>query len=738
MNKILNINLGGYAITIDDDAYEYLKSYLESIRKRFSESEGRDEIVHDIETRLGELISQSMGTRTIVMLPDVEAATEVMGKPEDFGGEPATGGSGSSSGSSSGSGGRAKGAASTGPVRTGKRLFRDEEDTVAGGVCSGLSAYFGIQDPVWMRLIFVLLTFLSAGFWIPAYILLWILIPPAKTAADRLAMRGEPINVDNIAREIEDSFERLSTRVNEYGAQKKSGGSGDRSFGNAMSHGVSVLGQMFAFVVRLFAKFGIFIAAIVAVALFIALAASWVAGIWGLFAAAPFVDYFSPYSSGLTWLGFANVFFLLGIPVLGLCLVFARALFKVRTPGWLSGVLGFFWFVNLVTAVFLVGFAAKGYRQGGTMTKEIDLSGLAADTLRVEAADTGHTGESYWWFDGDDGLNIEDNRLEFKGLVEIRVRKSEDGKFKCTRIVRARGSSTEDAIANAEKTEFPVSVSGNTLLVPTSFGILKGQKWRGQHVRINIDVPVGKNIVFDNKTYRYAGADLDDYADDNDRQYISSRPEKVFRMTGRGLICSECPQFGDSDYEGDEYYEHFILEGKFDTEIRKGDNFKIKIEGPADIIQKIRTGNKLTLSKKASAGNGAVHVYIETPVITSVYADDTGDVTIRGFEEGEASISAKGSSHIKAYIDVSNDLNVSLSGKSFLELIGEGNYMDVGLSEGATLEALGWRAERVEITASESSRARVYAKQDALVISDGGSEVKVEGGAQVRTTRYEK
>ncbi len=740
MNKILNINLGGYAITIDDDAFEYLSSYLESIRKRFSESEGRDEIVHDIETRIGELISQSMGARTIVMLPDVEAATEIMGKPEDFGDEPVsgTGGSAGGSGSAGSSTGGSGKKTTASRIRTGKRLFRDEEDTVAGGVCSGLSAYFGLQDPVWMRLIFVLLTFLSAGFWIPAYLLLWILIPPAKTAADRLAMRGEPINVDNIAREIEDSFERLSTRVNEYGAQKKSGGSGDRSFGNALSHGVSVLGQMFGFVVRLFAKFGIFIAAIVAVSLFIALAAAWVAGIWGLFAAAPFVDYFSPYSSGLTWLGFANAFFLLGIPVLGLCLVFAKALFKVRTPGWLSGTLGLFWVVNLVTAVFLIGFGVKGYRQGGSVTKTIDLSGLNSDTLRVEAADMGPSGEPYWWFNGDEDLNIDDNHLEFKGLVEIRVRKSEDGKFKCTQIIKARGASTSDAVANAAKTEFPVSVSGSTLRVPTSFGILKGQKWRGQHVRINIDVPVGKNIVFDDKIYRYAGADMDDYADDNDRQYISSHPEKVFRMTGRGLICSECPQFGDSDYHGDEYYEHFILEGKFDTEIRKGDNFKIRIEGPANAIQKIRTGNKLTLTTKGSTGSGNVHIYIESPVITSVYADGTGDVTIRGFEEGEASISAKGGSHIKAYMDVSNGLNVSLSGKSFLELIGEGSYMDVGLSDGATLEALDWRAERVEITASESSKGRVYAKDDALVISDGSSEVKVEGGAKVRNARYEK
>lgn len=171
MNKVLNINLGGYALTIDDDAYEYLAAYLDSIRRRFSESDGRDEILRDIESRLGELISGSMGSRTIVMLPDVEAAVDIMGKPEDFGAEPVDNKK-TASGSKSAAGGPA--------IRTGKRLFRDEEDATVGGVCSGLAAYFGMNDPVWMRLIFVLFTFLSAGFWIPAYLLLWILVPPAK------------------------------------------------------------------------------------------------------------------------------------------------------------------------------------------------------------------------------------------------------------------------------------------------------------------------------------------------------------------------------------------------------------------------------------------------------------------------------------------------------------------------------------------------------------------------------
>lgn len=278
MNKILNINLGGYALTIDDDAHEYLSSYLDSIRRRFSESEGRDEIIGDIEARLGELISQNMGSRSIVMLPDAEAAVAVMGKPEDFGGEE-VGGSGGGSGSSSGGGGGSKKGGKA-AVRTGKRLFRDEEDAVVAGVCSGLSAYFGIQDPVWMRLIFVLLAFLSFGFWAPAYVLMWILVAPAKTAADRLAMRGEQVNMDNIAREVEDGFDRLSKKVNEFGADAaKKGGSNAQ---HVVSTGVTAIGQAFGLLLRFIAKFAALIAILIGISLFLGLGAGWIGSIMAL------------------------------------------------------------------------------------------------------------------------------------------------------------------------------------------------------------------------------------------------------------------------------------------------------------------------------------------------------------------------------------------------------------------------------------------------------------------------
>jgi len=728
MNKILNINLGGYALTIDDDAYEYLSGYLDSIRRRFSESEGRDEIIGDIEARLGELISQEMGSRTIVMLPDAEAAVAIMGKPEDFGGEDA---------SSSGSGGKKSGKAA---VRTGKRLFRDEDDAVVAGVCSGLSAYFGIQDPVWMRLIFVLLAFASFGFWMPAYVLIWILVAPAKTAADRLAMRGEQVNMDNIAREVEDGFDRLGKKVNEFsGDAARKGSSGAQ---NAMSTGVTAIGQAFGLLLRFVAKFAALIAILIGIALLIALAAGWIGSIMGLFIGAPYLEYFSPFSAGWTWFGVITLFFLLGIPAIALVLFFSRILFKTRTPSWVNGSLTALFILSVIAAFSMVPFAVKEYSQSGSVSKEISLSDLRSDTLRVEAVADRLGGRRYHGdFDFDeDGVRINDNGMEMRCPLEIRVIPSRDGQYHVTQIIKSQGASNLSAQENADRVAYSAAFSGNTLKVPTSYTVSKGEKWRVQRVRINIEVPMGKNITFDEAIHEYAGADVDEYDDDNNRNYISRRPGKIFRMGADGLVCADCPNMGDKGYRSDRNYEHFILEGDFTTEIRQGEDFRVEIEGPngeKDKVQKIQTGDKITFTTNGKTTNGAVKIMIQTPTFTSLHADNTGEITIRGFDEGQSSITASGNSKIKAYIDVSNEFNIALSGKASLDLTGKGNFIDASLSDNSVLEATNWTADRVEISASDNARARVFAKDDALVISTGQSTVRVDGGANVRNRREE-
>ena len=202
MNKIFNINLGGYPFVIDDDAYKKLNKYLDTIQKHFRKSEGCDEIVGDIEARIAELFNEHAKGQPIVSMRDVEGVIQIMGTPQEFGAEDIDmeedkKESKRRSGSS-----------------TGKRLYRDTDDKVIGGVCSGLAAYFGVSDPLIFRLIFAVL-FLS-GVGIMAYVLLWIIVPSAKTSADKLSMKGEPINVNNIAKQVEEELNNLSHTITDF------------------------------------------------------------------------------------------------------------------------------------------------------------------------------------------------------------------------------------------------------------------------------------------------------------------------------------------------------------------------------------------------------------------------------------------------------------------------------------------------------------------------------------------
>ena len=207
MNKIFNINLGGYPFTIDEDAYKHLSHYLETIHNHFRSSEGYEEITSDIENRMAELFQEEIGEKPIVTLKNVESAIAIMGTPEEFGAEPLDENEPIT-----------KRQGHKSDYKTGKRLFRNPDDEVVGGVCSGIAAYFGINDPLWIRLLWIVLT-LSGGFGIAAYIILWIIVPKAETASDRLMMRGENINVSNIGKIIEEEMEHLSEKITELGGE---------------------------------------------------------------------------------------------------------------------------------------------------------------------------------------------------------------------------------------------------------------------------------------------------------------------------------------------------------------------------------------------------------------------------------------------------------------------------------------------------------------------------------------
>lgn len=204
MNKVFYINLGGYPLSIDEDAYELLDKYIQKLEKHFERSEGKEEIIADIETRIAEISLEHVKGGQIVNIRAIKYAIDMMGAPEEFEGSAMD----TENPKEQKSGSEFK-------INPGKRLFRNPDDKVIGGVCSGISVYFGIKDPIWLRIIAVLLLF--SGFGVMAYFILWIIMPEAKTSADRLAMRGEPVNIDSIAAKVEEQLDELSDRINDLG-----------------------------------------------------------------------------------------------------------------------------------------------------------------------------------------------------------------------------------------------------------------------------------------------------------------------------------------------------------------------------------------------------------------------------------------------------------------------------------------------------------------------------------------
>ena len=200
MNKTVNINLAGVFFHIDEDAYLKLSRYLEAIKRSFTDSQGRSEIISDIEARITELFSERIqNEKQVVGIKLVDEVIAIMGQPEDylvddeiFEDEPQPRQSYSS--------------------RTTKQLFRDTDNSYIGGVAAGLSHYFGI-DAIWMRLLWILLTIGSGGTFILIYLIFWALVPEAVTTAEKLTMTGDPVNITNIEKKIKDEFDEMSSKI---------------------------------------------------------------------------------------------------------------------------------------------------------------------------------------------------------------------------------------------------------------------------------------------------------------------------------------------------------------------------------------------------------------------------------------------------------------------------------------------------------------------------------------------
>ncbi|MBK7711444.1 MAG: PspC domain-containing protein [Bacteroidales bacterium] len=194
MKITVSINLGGYSFNIDEDAYSELKMYLRNLELHFAGEESSSEILSDIETRMAELFRAKITSyKQVINIEDVRQAISVLGTPEDI---------------SDSEGPKSRDTFSSPGYH---RMYRDTDNRIIGGVCSGMGAYWNI-DPVILRIIFIALT-LAGGIGVIVYLILYIVIPEAKTTAQKIEMKGEPVNIHNIKEAVKNEFDSVRKKM---------------------------------------------------------------------------------------------------------------------------------------------------------------------------------------------------------------------------------------------------------------------------------------------------------------------------------------------------------------------------------------------------------------------------------------------------------------------------------------------------------------------------------------------
>ncbi|MGD0582995.1 MAG: PspC domain-containing protein [Bacteroidales bacterium] len=195
MKLTLSINLGGYSFNIDDDAYEELRRYLKNLELHFAAEESSSEILSDIETRMAELFRAKITSyKQVITISDVKEAISVLGNPEDM-----DGGTDTSAREKFSSPGY-------------HRMYRDPDKRMLGGVCAGMGLYWDIE-PWILRVIFFALT-LAGGLGVLTYLILWVVLPEAKTTAQKIEMKGEPVNIQNIKDSVKKEVDTVRKKMN--------------------------------------------------------------------------------------------------------------------------------------------------------------------------------------------------------------------------------------------------------------------------------------------------------------------------------------------------------------------------------------------------------------------------------------------------------------------------------------------------------------------------------------------
>ncbi|MDO4756248.1 MAG: PspC domain-containing protein [Parabacteroides sp.] len=337
MKKTLTVNLGGTVFHIDEDAYQLLEKYLSNLRIHFRKEEGSDEIMNDFELRISELFNERIRLGyEVITIEHVEEVIKRMGKPEElFENEEIQEESNTQNASTKENGDK-------------KRLMRDPDNKLLGGVAGGIAAYMG-WDTTGVRLAMILLLFVPYAPIVIIYVILWLIMPMARTAEDKLIMRGESVTLENIGKTVTDGFEKVSDNVNDYISSEK-----PRNFLQKLADlFVNVVGFILKFLVILISVLLLPPLLLVAFVLVVVTFALLLGGTNVLYELSPFgADFIAGAPTPLVIMGCLSLIFCIGIPLFTIAYTICVHLFKAKPlPSTAKWTLFILWMLSIVLSI---------------------------------------------------------------------------------------------------------------------------------------------------------------------------------------------------------------------------------------------------------------------------------------------------------------------------------------------------------------------------------------------------
>ncbi len=795
MKKNISINISGIIFHIEEDGYEALKDYLDSISSYFANFEDSQEIVADIESRIAEkFLSHLSKSKQVITREDVSDLIKSMGTVEDFQtveeDEDFDKSKASQAGMKSNEkspkrlyrdtkhkilGGVASGIAhylhidplwirllfilalfdffltfsvSTLSVltyiilwivvpandhlpedSTAKKMYRDPQNRVIGGVASGLAAYFNIDVTI-IRILFILLLFMG-GTGLVAYLILWLALPEAKRITDKVQMKGKPLTLENIESNLKSSDptrEEESTLVKVLLFPF-------RVLAQVIRWLATVIGPVALFLLEfLRIVAGIFLI-LVGLALLVALFISTgvFLGLWtgsGLLYLFDFPAQFL--FSFTTPITFMTGMLLIGIPALALLLLGLAALLRRRvinsTAAW------------SMLAIWLFSLLAFGFSLPGTLGRfksdadfsETDYLARPDSLLVIDMLATDHTlGES----------------------VRLQLRGYDGDKLKIEKRYRAHGRTRQEALEHARQIRYDYHLENNTLYLSSGINLTEETGYYDQELRLTLYIPYGMPFQIKQEVVDIIRNSFNQYD-----YYASQIPTNTWVFNPTGLDCLTCfdeltttsslheqyQQLFEEALEVDEddqVYEFrdfgtVLLKGPFTVKLVAGDEYRVTIgnyERYADNLEIDQKGSRLSIiynKEESLSHHNRIRVKIICPQLDSLLLYRSARGEVAGFTNHTFYTKL----HDWADFDMSleaDTLQAVLTGSSRLQLSGRGHSLQARLSMASRLEAFNYLADNAFIATSGASRAQVFARHELQVKAALISQVRYRGGARL-------